>query len=89
MAGVLGKWLKSARFARWSGFATGVNRSNVPFRGFLSRKTTPRGLYGTTPAHECGGSRQKTLKPSIELSNINVPSPEADHREAACEDEAS
>jgi hypothetical protein len=43
MAGVLGKWLKSARFARWSGLHLLLNRC----------------------------------------------SPEADHREAACEDEAS
>jgi hypothetical protein len=29
-------------------FAIGVDRSDRPFRGFLSRKTTPRDLYQTT-----------------------------------------
>src|SRR5580692_1533313 len=32
----------------YSGFAIGVDRSHVAFRGFLSRKTTPRDLYETT-----------------------------------------
>ena len=31
----------------YSGFAIGVDRSHVAFRGFLPRKTTPRDLYGT------------------------------------------
>jgi hypothetical protein len=33
---------------RASGFAIGVDRSDVAFRGFLPRKTTPRDLYETT-----------------------------------------
>jgi hypothetical protein len=32
----------------YSGFAIGVDRSEIAFRGFLSRKTTPRELFGTT-----------------------------------------
>jgi hypothetical protein len=35
-----------------------------------------------------GAPSKKTLKPPIELSNINVPSPEADHREAAADNDA-
>ncbi len=32
----------------YSGLAIGVDRSEEAFRGFLSRKTTPRELFGTT-----------------------------------------
>jgi hypothetical protein len=36
------------RSERYSGLAIGVDRSEEAFRGFLSRKTTPRELFGTT-----------------------------------------
>ncbi len=35
-------------WAGYSGLAIGVDRSERTFRGFLSRKTTPRDLFGTT-----------------------------------------
>ena len=37
-----------ANLAYFSGFAIGLDRSYVAFRGFLPRKTTPRDLYGAT-----------------------------------------
>src|SRR6202453_4256817 len=36
------------RCPAYSSFAIGIDRSDRPFRGFLSKKTTPRDLYHAT-----------------------------------------